>query len=67
MGSYFKAIDRFAAVLTRKVIEYRWLVIASDSFHNLMSTDTAGVKWVCHLYHLLNVRVYSEYIIFTVG
>jgi predicted RND superfamily exporter protein len=29
MGSYFKAIDRFAAVLTRKVIAYRWLVIAS--------------------------------------
>jgi hypothetical protein len=27
MGTYFKAIDRFAAALTRKVIAYRWLVI----------------------------------------
>ena len=29
MGTYFKAIDRFAAALTRRVIAYRWLVIAS--------------------------------------
>jgi len=28
MGSYFKAIDRFAAALTRQVIAYRWGVIA---------------------------------------
>ena len=28
MGTYFKAIDRFAAALTRRVIAYRWLVIA---------------------------------------
>ena len=28
MGSYFKAIDRFAAALTRQVIAYRWAVIA---------------------------------------
>ena len=27
MGTYFKAIDRFAAALTRKVISRRWLVI----------------------------------------
>ena len=27
MGTYFKAIDRFAAALTRRVIERRWLVI----------------------------------------
>jgi len=27
MGSYFKAIDRFAAALTRQVIAYRWAVI----------------------------------------
>ena len=27
MGTYFKAIDRFAAALTRRVIAYRWLVI----------------------------------------
>ena len=29
MGTYFKAIDRFAALLTRKVIGNRWLVIAA--------------------------------------
>ena len=29
MGTYFKAIDRFAAALTRRVIAYRWLVITS--------------------------------------
>jgi predicted RND superfamily exporter protein len=29
MGTYFKAIDRFAAALTGKVIRYRWLVIAA--------------------------------------
>jgi len=29
MGSYFKAIDRFAAALTRRVIAYRWAVIAT--------------------------------------
>jgi predicted RND superfamily exporter protein len=29
MGTYFKAIDRFAAALTRKVIQHRWLVIAA--------------------------------------
>ena len=29
MGSYFKAIDRFAAALTRQVIAYRWAVIAA--------------------------------------
>jgi predicted RND superfamily exporter protein len=29
MGTYFKAIDRFAAALTRRVIANRWLVIAS--------------------------------------
>ena len=29
MGTYFKAIDRFAALLTRKVIANRWLVIAA--------------------------------------
>ena len=28
MGTYFKAIDRFAAALTRRVIAHRWLVIA---------------------------------------
>jgi len=28
MGTYFKAIDRFAAALTRSVIARRWLVIA---------------------------------------
>ena len=28
MGTYFKAIDRFAAALTRHVIAQRWLVIA---------------------------------------
>ena len=28
MGTYFKAIDRFAAALTRGVIARRWLVIA---------------------------------------
>ena len=28
MGTYFKAIDRFAAALTRGVIAHRWLVIA---------------------------------------
>ena len=28
MGTYFKAIDRFAAALTRNVIARRWLVIA---------------------------------------
>ena len=28
MGTYFKAIDRFAAALTRTVIARRWLVIA---------------------------------------
>jgi len=27
MSTYFKAIDRFAAALTRQVIAYRWLVI----------------------------------------
>ena len=27
MGTYFKAIDRFAAALTRRVIARRWLVI----------------------------------------
>ena len=27
MGTYFKAIDRFAAALTRQVIGHRWLVI----------------------------------------
>ena len=27
MGTYFKAIDRFAASLTRGVIANRWLVI----------------------------------------
>jgi predicted RND superfamily exporter protein len=27
MGTYFKAIDRFAASLTRGVIAHRWLVI----------------------------------------
>jgi predicted RND superfamily exporter protein len=27
MGSYFKAIDRFAAALTQRVIARRWLVI----------------------------------------
>ena len=27
MGTYFKAIDRFAAALTRRVLERRWLVI----------------------------------------
>jgi predicted RND superfamily exporter protein len=27
MGTYFKAIDRFAAALTRQVIANRWLVI----------------------------------------
>jgi len=29
MGSYFKAIDRFAASLTRQVIAYRWAVITA--------------------------------------
>ena len=29
MGSYFKAIDRFAASLTRTVIAHRWVVIAA--------------------------------------
>jgi len=29
MGNYFKAIDRFAAALTRRIIAYRWAVIAS--------------------------------------
>jgi predicted RND superfamily exporter protein len=29
MGTYFKAIDRFAAALTGRVIHYRWLVIAA--------------------------------------
>ena len=29
MGTYFKAIDRFAAALTRRVIAYRWFVIVS--------------------------------------
>ena len=29
MGTYFKAIDRFAAALTGRVIRYRWLVIAA--------------------------------------
>jgi predicted RND superfamily exporter protein len=29
MGTYFKAIDRFAAALTSKVIRHRWLVIAA--------------------------------------
>ena len=29
MGTYFKAIDRFAASLTRAVIAYRWFVIAA--------------------------------------
>ena len=28
MGTYFKAIDRFAAALTRRVIAWRWVVIA---------------------------------------
>jgi predicted RND superfamily exporter protein len=28
MGTYFKAIDRFAAALTRRIIGKRWLVIA---------------------------------------
>jgi len=32
MGNYFKAIDRFAAALTRRVITYRWAVIASAIF-----------------------------------
>ncbi|MDX1506679.1 MAG: hypothetical protein R3358_00275, partial [Woeseiaceae bacterium] len=27
MGTYFRALDRFAAALTRRVIEHRWLVI----------------------------------------
>ena len=29
MGTYFKAIDRFAAALTRRVIAWRWIVIAA--------------------------------------
>jgi predicted RND superfamily exporter protein len=29
MGSYFKAIDRFAAGLTRQVIAYRWAVVTA--------------------------------------
>jgi predicted RND superfamily exporter protein len=29
MGTYFKAIDRFAAALTRRIIGNRWLVIVS--------------------------------------
>jgi len=29
MGTYFKAIDRFAAALTRRIIARRWLVIAT--------------------------------------
>ena len=29
MGTYFKAIDRFAAALTRRVIANRWLVLAA--------------------------------------
>jgi predicted RND superfamily exporter protein len=29
MGTYFKAIDRFAATLTRQVIAYRWAVITA--------------------------------------
>jgi predicted RND superfamily exporter protein len=29
MGTYFKAIDRFAAALTRQVIGHRWLVVAA--------------------------------------
>ena len=29
MGTYFKAIDRFAAALTGRVIRYRWVVIAA--------------------------------------
>jgi predicted RND superfamily exporter protein len=29
MGTYFKAIDRFAAALTGRVIRHRWLVIAA--------------------------------------
>ena len=29
MGTYFKAIDRFAAALTRGVLARRWLVIAA--------------------------------------
>ncbi len=30
MGNYFKAVDRFAAALTQRVINHRWLVILSS-------------------------------------
>lgn len=30
MGTYFKAIDRFAATLTRGVIRHRWLVVGAS-------------------------------------
>ncbi len=30
MGTYFKAIDRFAAELTRSVVRWRWLVIVAS-------------------------------------
>ena len=45
MGTYFKAIDRFAAALTRRVIAWRWAVIAGAVVFAVADRAPAPAAW----------------------